>query len=103
MRILALIVALAAVSAALASSHFRDRSPGPAISSGRGCTPVQNGCGFPNVTNTGVPAGATLKGPTGVTFTHRVVVNARYATTQKKTSQAESILAEIVESTPVPL
>jgi MoxR-like ATPase len=36
-------------------------------------------------------------------FAHRVVVNARYATTQKKTSQAESILAEIVESTPVPL
>ena len=36
-------------------------------------------------------------------FAHRVVVNARYATTQKKTSQAENILAEIVESTPVPL
>ena len=36
-------------------------------------------------------------------FAHRVVVNARYATTQKKTSQAESILGEIVESTPVPL
>jgi MoxR-like ATPase len=36
-------------------------------------------------------------------FAHRVVVNARYATTQKKTSQAESILTEIVESTPVPL
>ena len=36
-------------------------------------------------------------------FAHRVVVNARYATTQKKTAQAETILAEIVESTPVPL
>ena len=36
-------------------------------------------------------------------FAHRVVVNARYASTQKKTAQAESILAEIIESTPVPL
>jgi MoxR-like ATPase len=36
-------------------------------------------------------------------FAHRVVVNARYATTQKKTAQAEAILAEIIESTPVPL
>jgi MoxR-like ATPase len=36
-------------------------------------------------------------------FAHRVVVNARYATTQKKTSQAESILADILEATPVPL
>jgi MoxR-like ATPase len=36
-------------------------------------------------------------------FAHRVVVNARYATTQKKNAQAETILAEIVESTPVPL
>jgi MoxR-like ATPase len=36
-------------------------------------------------------------------FAHRVVVNARYATTQKKTAHAESILAEIVEATPVPL
>jgi MoxR-like ATPase len=36
-------------------------------------------------------------------FAHRVVVNARYATTQKKMAQAETILAEIVESTPVPL
>ena len=36
-------------------------------------------------------------------FAHRVVVNARYATTQKKTAQAENILAEILESTPVPL
>src|SRR5437660_497426 len=36
-------------------------------------------------------------------FAHRVVVNARYATTQKKTAQAEAILAEIIESTAVPL
>ena len=36
-------------------------------------------------------------------FAHRVVVNARYATTLKKTAQAETILAEIIESTPVPL
>jgi len=36
-------------------------------------------------------------------FAHRIVVNARYATTQKKTAQAEAILSEIVESTPVPL
>ena len=35
-------------------------------------------------------------------FAHRVVVNARYATTQKKTAQAETILAEIIESTAVP-
>jgi MoxR-like ATPase len=36
-------------------------------------------------------------------FAHRLVVNARYATTQKKNVQAEAILAEIIESTPVPL
>jgi MoxR-like ATPase len=36
-------------------------------------------------------------------FAHRVVVNARYATTQKKTAAAEAILAEIIESTSVPL
>jgi MoxR-like ATPase len=36
-------------------------------------------------------------------FAHRVVVNARYATTQKKVAQAEAILSEILESTPVPL
>jgi MoxR-like ATPase len=36
-------------------------------------------------------------------FAHRVVVNARYATTQKKTAQAEAILSEILDSTPVPL
>jgi len=36
-------------------------------------------------------------------FAHRVVVNARYATTQKKTAAAEAILAEIIESTAVPL
>jgi len=36
-------------------------------------------------------------------FAHRVVVNTRYASTQKKSAQAESILTEIVESTRVPL
>jgi len=36
-------------------------------------------------------------------FAHRVVVNVRYATTQKKTTQAEAILAEIIEATRVPL
>ena len=36
-------------------------------------------------------------------FAHRVVVNARYATTQKKVAQAEAILSEILDSTPVPL
>jgi MoxR-like ATPase len=36
-------------------------------------------------------------------FAHRVVVNTRYVSTQKKTEQAESILAEIIESTPVTL
>jgi MoxR-like ATPase len=36
-------------------------------------------------------------------FAHRVVVNTRYASTQKKSTQAESILTEIVESTRVPL
>jgi len=36
-------------------------------------------------------------------FAHRVVVNTRYVSTQKKTEQAESILSEIIESTPVPL
>jgi MoxR-like ATPase len=36
-------------------------------------------------------------------FAHRVVVNARYAATQKKSVQAEIILREIMESTSVPL
>ncbi len=36
-------------------------------------------------------------------FAHRVVVNARYSTTQKKVAQAEAILSEILDSTPVPL
>ncbi len=36
-------------------------------------------------------------------FAHRVAVNTRYATTQKKNAQAEAILTEIVEATPVPL
>ena len=36
-------------------------------------------------------------------FAHRVVVNSRYVSTAKKTEQSETILREIVESTPVPL
>jgi MoxR-like ATPase len=36
-------------------------------------------------------------------FAHRVVVNTRYASTQKKMAQVEAILQEIVESTRVPL
>ncbi len=36
-------------------------------------------------------------------FAHRVVVNTRYATTQRKSAQAESILTEIIEETRVPL
>jgi MoxR-like ATPase len=36
-------------------------------------------------------------------FAHRVVVNSRYVSTQRKSEQAEAILSEIVESTRVPL
>ncbi len=36
-------------------------------------------------------------------FAHRVVVSSRYVSTMKKADQAEALLAEIVESTPVPL
>ncbi|HXE89909.1 MAG TPA: MoxR family ATPase [Terriglobales bacterium] len=36
-------------------------------------------------------------------FAHRVVVNARYASTLKKSEQAEQILKDIVESVPVPV
>jgi MoxR-like ATPase len=36
-------------------------------------------------------------------FAHRVVVNSRYVSTQKKSEQAEAILREIVDSTRVPL
>ena len=36
-------------------------------------------------------------------FAHRVVVNSRYVSTQKKSQQADAILNELVESTPVPL
>jgi MoxR-like ATPase len=36
-------------------------------------------------------------------FAHRVVVNARYVSTQKKSDQADAILGEIVDSTRVPL
>jgi len=36
-------------------------------------------------------------------FAHRVLVNTRFASTQKKSEQAETVLTEIVESTRVPL
>jgi MoxR-like ATPase len=36
-------------------------------------------------------------------FAHRVIVNSRYVSTQRKSEQAESILTEIVDSTRVPL
>jgi MoxR-like ATPase len=36
-------------------------------------------------------------------FAHRVVVNGLYASTLKKSEQAEQIIAEIVESTPIPM
>jgi MoxR-like ATPase len=36
-------------------------------------------------------------------FAHRVVVNTRYTSTQKKSEQAENILREMVESVSVPL
>jgi MoxR-like ATPase len=36
-------------------------------------------------------------------FAHRVVMNTRYVSTQKKTEQSEAILNEIIEATPVPL
>jgi MoxR-like ATPase len=36
-------------------------------------------------------------------FAHRMVVNTRYASTQKKSTQAEMVLREIIDSTPVPL
>jgi len=36
-------------------------------------------------------------------FAHRVVVNARYASTLKKSEQAEQVLREIVDSVPVPV
>jgi len=36
-------------------------------------------------------------------FAHRVVVNTRYASTQKKAAQVETILREIIEATRVPL
>lgn len=37
------------------------------------------------------------------TFAHRVVVNARYSTTMKKSEQTEQILRDIVETVPVPV
>ncbi len=36
-------------------------------------------------------------------FSHRVVVNARYSSTLKKSEQADSILRDIVEAVPVPV
>ena len=36
-------------------------------------------------------------------FSHRLVVNARYTSTLKKSDQAESIMQEIIESVPVPV
>jgi MoxR-like ATPase len=36
-------------------------------------------------------------------FSHRVVVNARYSSTMKKTDQAETIMRDIVQSIPVPV
>ena len=36
-------------------------------------------------------------------FAHRVVVNARYSSTMKKSEQSEQIIRDIVESTPVPV
>src|SRR3954465_5343192 len=36
-------------------------------------------------------------------FAHRIVPNARYSTTLKKTEQSEQILQELVESVPVPV
>jgi hypothetical protein len=60
------IVVLIAVGAALSAfSHLRETGSGPAVSSGQGCTPAQNGCGFPSATNTGVPAGVKLKAVPG--------------------------------------
>jgi MoxR-like ATPase len=39
----------------------------------------------------------------GPIFAHRVVVSTRYASTLKKSEQADTILRDIVESTEVPL
>jgi len=36
-------------------------------------------------------------------FAHRVVVNARFSSTKKKSDQAEQILREIIDGTPVPV
>jgi MoxR-like ATPase len=36
-------------------------------------------------------------------FAHRLLVNTRYASTRKKSEQAEAILTELIESTRVPL
>jgi MoxR-like ATPase len=36
-------------------------------------------------------------------FAHRVVVDARYTSTLKRTDQADQLVSEIVESVPVPV
>ncbi len=36
-------------------------------------------------------------------FAHRLIVNTRYASTQKKSEQAEAILSELIETTRIPL
>ena len=36
-------------------------------------------------------------------FSHRVVVNARYSSTLKKSDQAETVIRDILQSTPVPI
>jgi len=36
-------------------------------------------------------------------FAHRVVVNGLYASTLKKSEQAEQVIQEIVDGTPVPM
>ncbi|HWG87103.1 MAG TPA: hypothetical protein VN679_04915, partial [Candidatus Acidoferrales bacterium] len=36
-------------------------------------------------------------------FSHRVVINARYSSTLKKSEQAETIIRDIIQSVPVPV
>jgi MoxR-like ATPase len=36
-------------------------------------------------------------------FAHRVLVNARYSSTMKKSEQSEQVLREIVDGVPVPV
>lgn len=44
-----------------------------------------------------------FKGLASSVFAHRVVVDARYTSTLKKSDQAEKLIAEIVETVPVPV